>query len=95
MLADQSFTSLYGPQSPAHYLDGTLVPQGTLLSDYYAIAHGALADGVALISGQGPTPQLQSGCSTYAPVKPGTVSPSTGLAAGHGCVFPSTRHHAA
>ncbi len=90
MLADQSFTSLYGPQSGAHYLDGTLRPQGTLLSGYYAVAHGALADGVALISGQGPTPQLQSGCAVYAPVKPGTVSQATGLAAGHGCVFPAT-----
>jgi hypothetical protein len=87
VLADQSFASLYGPASPAHFLTGTLVPEGTLLSSYYAVAHGGLADGVALISGQGPTPQLQSGCATYAPVAPGTVNQSTGLADGKGCVF--------
>jgi hypothetical protein len=88
VLADQRYDTLFGAKSPAHYLNGTLVPQGTLLSDYHATAHGPLADGVALLAGQGPTPELQSGCPVYADVTPGTVDTTTGQAKGHGCVYP-------
>jgi hypothetical protein len=89
VLADQSYSTLFGPNSTAQYLKTTLVPQGTLLSNYYATAHGALADGVALMSGQGPTPELQNDCPTYTNVTPGTLDNGTGQAHGHGCVFPT------
>lgn len=87
VLTDQSVNALFGPTSTAVYLNKTLLHQGTLLSDYYATAHGALADGIALLSGQGPTPQLQADCPTYDAVTPGTVDPNTGLSKGNGCVF--------
>jgi hypothetical protein len=87
VLADQSFASLFGPGSAAHYLNGALLHRGTLLSDYYAVAHGSLANGVALLSGQGPNQALQADCASYTPVTPGTVGVKTGLATGQGCVF--------
>lgn len=87
MLADQSVNSLFGPTSPATYLNQTLVHQGTLLNDYYATAHGALADGIALLSGQGPDAQLQADCPSYGAVTPGTVDNTTGLVHGNGCAF--------
>ncbi len=90
MLADQLSGTLFRPTSPAHYLNDTLVPQGTLLPNYYGTAHGALADGIALLSGQGPTPELQADCPVYEDLTPGSVDPSTGQAHGHGCVFPTT-----
>ncbi|MDQ6744880.1 MAG: hypothetical protein M3Z27_02500, partial [Actinomycetota bacterium] len=87
VLADQAFHSLYGPGSPAHFLNQALVPQGTLLRRYYATAHGSLADGVALISGQGPTPELQLGCPVFSNLTPGTTD-NSGIARGRGCLFP-------
>ena len=89
VLSDQSEQALFGKTSTARYLNSTLVPQGTLLSNYYATSHGALADGIALLSGQGPTPEQQLGCPTYANVTPGTVdSGGAGQVHGHGCVLP-------
>jgi hypothetical protein len=88
VLSDQSYDSLFGPQSVASYLNGTLVPEGTLLSNYYASAHDALADGVALLAGQGPTAALQANCPTYSNITPGTVDPATQQVKGDGCVFP-------
>jgi hypothetical protein len=89
MLTDQSYASLFGPGSAALYLNTTLVPQGTLLTDYYASAHAALADGIALLSGQGPTTAQQANCPTYEPLSPATAYRKTGTVRGHGCVFPA------
>jgi hypothetical protein len=89
MLTDQPYASLFGPGSAAQYLNTTLVPQGTLLTGYYATAHGALADGVALLSGQGPTTAQQSNCPTYDALSPATAYRKTGTVRGHGCVFPA------
>jgi len=90
VLSDQSYAELYGPKSKAHYLNHSLVPNGTLLSEYHATAHGALADGIALLSGQGPTPQLQADCPLYESLEPGRINSFTGQARGRGCVFPAT-----
>jgi hypothetical protein len=64
--------------SPMPYLSGTLRPKGLLLSKYKAVAPGALANLIALISGRKPTADQQAGCATYADVDP---------AARTGCVF--------
>ena len=90
VLSGESYAALYGPKSKAHYLDSSLLPTGTLLTNYYAVAHGALADDVALLSGQGPTPQLQANCPEYETLEPGTIDSFTGQARGQGCVFPAT-----
>jgi hypothetical protein len=64
--------------SPMPYLAGTLRPKGLLLSKYEAVATGSLANLIALISGQKPTADQQSGCAAY-----NDVDPTTRV----GCVF--------
>ena len=87
MLSDEPFASVFGPSSTAPYLTGTLEHQGELLAHYDAVAHNELADGAALISGQGPTAETAANCPTY------TEIAATGVGAdeqvlGNGCVYP-------
>jgi hypothetical protein len=88
MLDDEPYAAVFGPSSPAHYLAGTLEKKGTLLVRYYAVAHEQLANGIALLSGQGPTPQTAQNCPTYEDLMPGTVG-AEGQVSGHGCVYPA------
>ncbi len=88
MLDDEPYATVFGPASPAHYLTSTLEKKGELLVRYYAIAHEQLANGIALLSGQGPTPQTAQNCPTYENVTPGTVG-AEGQVSGTGCVYPS------
>ena len=78
-----------GPASPVPYLANTLRAQGELLSNYYAVAGGELANEVALISGQGPTPQTAADCPVYSEIAPASVS-SESQVTGAGCVYPAT-----
>ncbi len=89
MLDDEPYATAFGPASPARYLAGTLEHKGELLVRYYAVAHEQLANGIALLSGQGSTPQTAQNCPTYENVAPGTVG-SEGQVSGQGCVYPST-----
>ena len=89
VLADQGFNEAFGPNSPAPYLANTLRGQGELLSNYYAVAPGELANEVALISGQGPTPQTAANCPNYTEISPGTAA-AEGQVTGSGCVYPAS-----
>ncbi len=89
MLDDQPYATAFGPASPAKYLTGTLEKQGELLLRYYAVAHEGLADGIALLSGQGPTEATAANCPTYSEISP-TSSGSDGQVLGSGCVYPSS-----
>jgi hypothetical protein len=64
--------------SPMPYLAGTLRPKSLLLSKYKSVATGGLANLIALMSGQKPTPDQQAGCAAY-----NDVDPKTRV----GCVF--------
>lgn len=88
MLDDEPYATAFGPASPAHYLTGTLERQGALLVRYYAVAHEQLANAIALVSGQGPTPQTALNCPTYEDLTPGSAG-AEGQTLGHGCVYPS------
>jgi phosphatidylinositol-3-phosphatase len=88
MLDDEPYATVFGPASPAHYLAGTLEHKGELLVRYYAVAHEQLANGIALLSGQGPTPQTAQNCPTYEDLTPGTIG-AEGQVSGQGCVYPS------
>ena len=90
VLSDQGFGQTFAPTSQDHYLSKTLVDQGELITNYYAVAGSPLANRIALISGQGPTPQTMQNCSVYAPITPGTRK-SAGQVIGAGCVYPSRR----
>ncbi|HTA97137.1 MAG TPA: alkaline phosphatase family protein [Solirubrobacteraceae bacterium] len=89
MLDDEPYATTFGPASQAKYLTGTLEKQGELLLRYYAVAHEGLADGIALLSGQGPTEATAANCPTYSEISPAS-SGSDGQVLGNGCVYPSS-----
>jgi hypothetical protein len=88
MLSDQPYAAVFGPSSSAHYLSQTLEGRGELLVRYDAVAHEQLANGIALLSGQGPTAETAANCSTYADIVPATVGAEHQVA-GNGCVYPA------
>jgi hypothetical protein len=87
VLSDQGYSSAFGASSSAPYLSKSLPKLGELVPDYYAVTGGELANEIALISGQGPTPQTATNCPTYSAITPGTVG-SEGQVLGSGCVYP-------
>lgn len=89
MLDDEPYATAFGPASAAKYLTGTLEKQGELLLRYYAVAHEGLGDGIALLSGQGPTEATAADCPTYSGITP-AGSGSDGQVLGQGCVYPSS-----
>ena len=88
VLSDQGYNQSFGPHSAGPYLARTLRKQGELLPNYYAVTAGSLANEVALVSGQGPTPQTAIDCPAYANLSPGTVG-KQGQVSGGGCVYPT------
>jgi hypothetical protein len=94
-LENEDATSTFGPGSVATYLNGTLVPKGELLENYYATGHVSLDNYIAEISGQAPTPLTDSDCDLgqFVNVTPGTDDPNSatypGQVDGNGCVYPA------
>lgn len=89
VLADQPYAAIFGPASKAAYLANTLEKQGELLVRYYAVAHDELANGIALLSGQGPNAQTALNCPTFSEIAP-AGSAAGGQIAGQGCVYPKS-----
>jgi hypothetical protein len=87
VLDDVPYAESFGPESKSRYLSHTLEAEGELLERYHAVAHQQLADGIALISGQGPTEQTQSDCPTYAEISPAGRAADEQVT-GSGCVYP-------
>lgn len=87
VLSDQTEGKAFGASSPAPYLANTLTKQGELLPGYYAVSGGELANMIALVSGQGPTPQTAANCPLFSEVTPGTIG-AEGQVLGSGCVYP-------
>jgi hypothetical protein len=88
-LENEDYASTWGVSSPAQYLNGTLVKQGKLLTQYYAIGHASLDNYIAQISGQAPNPRTQGDCLNYTEfVSTGTAK--YGQALGLGCVYPKS-----
>jgi hypothetical protein len=89
VLDDEPYASIFGPEGGAHYVSGKLEKKGELLLRYDAVAHEQLANGIALVSGQGPTAQTAANCSTYAPFTATGQGPD-GQLLGSGCVYPAS-----
>jgi hypothetical protein len=87
MLSGHGFDAAFGPNSPATYLSKTLTTHGELIPNYYAIAHGGLANEIAVVSGQGPTTQTAIDCPHYDDLSPGSAG-DQGQVTGDGCVYP-------
>ncbi len=54
-MENEGFSSIWGPGSPATYLNGTLRKQGELIDNYYGTGHNSLDNYIAQVSGQAPT----------------------------------------
>jgi len=89
VLGDHGFEETYGEGSQATYLSQTLREQGELLENYYAVTQGDLANEIALLSGQGPTPATAEDCPEYADLSSTTVGLEEQVE-GEGCVYPAT-----
>ncbi len=95
VLGENGFEESFGETSPAPYLQKTLPEQGELLTNYYGVTKGTLANQVALLSGQGPTEELAAECPAPAPTEiiPGTIRADTATTTeqveGNGCIFPA------
>ncbi len=70
------------------YLAKQLLPKGALLSSYTLTAPSSLANGIAVLSGQGVNLDTEQNCPTYSELQPPTVN-ATGVAEGVGCVYPA------
>jgi hypothetical protein len=88
VLADHGFEETFGPSSTATYMSKTLPEKGELLSNYYAVTTGDLANEVALVSGQGPNPATAANCPEFKDFATPTLS-ATGQGEGEGCVYPA------
>ncbi len=89
MLSNEPYAPVFGPASTAPYLSHTLERRGELLVRYYAVAHQQLANEIALLSGQGPTPATASNCPVYSDLAPASVA-GEGQVTGEGCVYPAS-----
>lgn len=89
VLSDEGESTAFGASAGSSYLAKTLRPQGELIEGYYAPVRGELANGIALISGQGPTPQTEEDCPLFADLTPGSAG-KLGQTLGSGCVYPSS-----
>jgi phosphatidylinositol-3-phosphatase len=89
VLGQAGYEETFGETSTSSYMKEELPAQGELLSNYYAVAGSELANKIALLSGQGPTPATAAGCPTYGDILPGTEDPE-GQVSGDGCVYPAT-----
>lgn len=87
VLSDEGYSQTFGHAASDPYLGMTLVKKGELLPNYYAVAPGTLANEIAMVSGQGPTPETASDCPQLKPVEPGVPGPD-GQVLGSGCVYP-------
>ena len=90
MLSGAGFSQTFGHSASDPYLASTLVKEGELIDYQYAVAGGPLANEIALISGQGPTPQTVENCPEYKKIVPGTADLTTGQVLGNGCAYPKT-----
>jgi hypothetical protein len=87
-LENESYPQTWGDSSAAPYLTTTLRAQGTLLEQYYGVAHNSLPNYVAQISGQTPNRVTQLDCPRFAEFR-GRRTGADAQALGRGCVYPA------
>ncbi|MBS1676760.1 MAG: zinc ribbon domain-containing protein [Actinobacteria bacterium] len=87
VLGEGGYEETFGATSSAPYLSRVLPKKGELLPNYYGVTNGVLANEIALLSGQGPTPETAANCPNYTAIAPGTVSAVAEQVEGNGCVY--------
>jgi hypothetical protein len=89
VLENEGYDVTFGPNPKAPYLSKTLTSEGVLLNQYYGTGHVSLDNYIAMISGQGATPQTRSDCQVFQDFALTGVT-SDGQAIGTGCVYPAS-----
>jgi hypothetical protein len=89
VLEASGFEESFGEASATPYLAQSLAAEGELIPNYYAVTNGDLANQIALLSGQGPTPETAAECPSLADIVPGTLT-SEGQVEGSGCIYPAS-----
>jgi hypothetical protein len=87
VLGESGYDENFGTSAPSPYLSRTLPKKGELLPNYYGVTGGVLANEIALLSGQGPTPETAANCPDPAAITPGTVSVFAEQVEGNGCLY--------
>jgi hypothetical protein len=62
VLENKNFSDTFGASTQDPYLQKTLVPAGTLLTQYYGTGHVSLDNYISMISGQAPTQDTTNDC---------------------------------
>jgi hypothetical protein len=104
-LENEDYGTTFGPDSPAKYLNTTLLAQGELVTNYFATSHVSLGNYLSQVSGQAPTLSTNNDCIALAslahpPLVGGftSVAPGSdaadqasfpGQVVGDGCVYPA------
>jgi phosphatidylinositol-3-phosphatase len=88
VLENEGFDTTFAPTTRATYLADTLVKQGALLRQYFAIGHYSLDNYLAIISGMPATAQTQMDCPKFVDFVQTGTSPD-GQPVGAGCVYPA------
>lgn len=106
-LENESYSTTFGPTSPATYLNGQLLAQGELVPNWFATGHVSLDNYIAEISGQGSTASTNSDCinasnlpkdisGQYFNLWPGIDDPNgkahPGQVIGDGCIYPRPKN---
>jgi hypothetical protein len=87
VLGEGGYDETFGGAAGAPYLSRVLPKKGELLPHYYGVTSGVLANEIALLSGQGPTPETAANCPDYTAIVPGNVSVFAEQVEGDGCVY--------
>jgi hypothetical protein len=87
VLGEGGYDETFGAAAAAPYLSRVLPKKGELLPNYYGVTSGVLANEIALLSGQGPTPETAANCPNYTAIAPGTVSVFAEQVEGNGCLY--------
>lgn len=95
VLENKTFSNTFGNSTQDPYLQGTLVPSGALLTQYYGTGHVSLDNYISMISGQSPTPDTDDDClpglsgtiGNYNNVEQTGTTPDGQVKASGGCIY--------
>jgi phosphatidylinositol-3-phosphatase len=86
-LVSSGYEATFGKTSAMPYLSGTLLPQGTLLSNYEVLDAATTPNGIAAISGQPPNKATKEGCPVFDSFPSTSTTTKAGIVTGDGCAY--------
>jgi hypothetical protein len=86
-LVSSGYQAAFGKTSAMPYLSGTLVPQGTLLTNYEVLGQATVPNGIAAISGQPPNRSTKEGCPVFTAFPASSTTTKAGIVTGDGCAY--------